>query len=111
MTEFSNRIDAQRNILKIVNAYINKKEHLLGLSGKAIERWCSINQISSETELVEKITEVSRKLFFLANKSQEQVTNEYKSISHEISYLTNTISDLLADGFDKGVHQSKNTPL
>lgn len=94
MTEFSNRVDAQRHILKIVNATIHNKEQLLSLSSKAIKRWCTINKINCESELVTKITEASEKLFFLANKSQEQITNEYKNISLEINTITHVISNL-----------------
>lgn len=42
-----------------------------------------------------EITKASEKLFFLANKSQEQITNEYKEISSEISNITINISHLV----------------
>lgn len=96
MTEFSNRIDAQRHILKIVNSSMNVSEPLLSLSNKSIKRWYTVNQINNELSLVGKITEASEKLFFLANKSQEQITGEYKSISREISEITNEIKILSA---------------
>jgi hypothetical protein len=41
--------------------------------------------------LVELIREVSAKLFFLANKSQEQVSDEYTAIRTEIATAYETI--------------------
>jgi hypothetical protein len=91
MSEFNNRIAAQRQILQIVNRKKWKKEELLGLSSKAIERWVSVNQINSELRLIELIRTASSKLFFLANKSQEQISDEYKTISLEIADISRKI--------------------
>lgn len=91
MNEFNNRIAAQRQILQIVNRKRWKKEELLGLSSKAIERWVFVNQINPESRLVELIITASGKLFFLANKSQEQISEEYKMISREIADISRTI--------------------
>lgn len=84
MSEFNNRIAAQRQILQVVNRKQWEKEELLGLSRKAIERWISVNRIHPESRLVELVRIASSKLFFLANKSQEQISDEYKMISREI---------------------------
>jgi hypothetical protein len=91
MNEFNNRIAAQRHILQIVNHKQWGKEELLGLSRKAIERWVSVNQINPESRLVELISNASAKLFFLANKSQEQISEEYKMISRDIADISRTI--------------------
>jgi len=91
MNEFNNRIAAQRQILQIVNRKRWKKEELLGLSNKAIERWISVNHMNPESRLVELIITASAKLFFLANKSQEQISEEYKMISREIADISRTI--------------------
>jgi predicted transcriptional regulator len=91
MNEFNNRIAAQRQILQIVNRKRWEKEKLLGLSSKAIERWVSVNQVNPESSLVELIRTASAKLFFLANKSQEQISEKYKMISKEIADISKTI--------------------
>jgi len=91
MSEFSNRISAQRHILQIVNRKRWEKEELLGLSSKAMERWISINQINPSCYLVELIKTASSQLFFLANKSQEQISEDYKMISQEISNISKKI--------------------
>src|SRR3984885_5030106 len=82
--EFNNRIDAQRTILCVVNRKKWRYEPLFGLSSKAIDRWVSVNRIEPSARLVRLVMEVSGKLFFLANKSQEQISDEYKSVRSEI---------------------------
>jgi hypothetical protein len=92
MSEFNNRIAAQRDILQVVNDR-TQKEELFGLSSKAIDRWTSANQVDPESRLVELIRTASGKLFFLANKSQEQITEEYATVSREISDLCRSIQE------------------
>jgi hypothetical protein len=108
MTEFSNRIDSQRNILKIINNSINKNEQLFSLSKKAINRWSSKNLIDPNSELVLNIIKASEKLFFLANKSQEQITSEYKLLSQEVSDITNKIKIQLEANSTTVKQNSKN---
>ena len=83
--EFNNRIAAQRAILRAVNRKVGSSEQLFGLSSKAIDRWVSVNNIEPSSRIVRLIKEVSAKLFFLANKSQEQVSDEYATIRAEIA--------------------------
>ena len=69
MSEFNNRISAQREILIVVNTG-GWREELFGLSSGAIDRWININKLEAESALVELIRQAANKLFFLANKSQ-----------------------------------------
>jgi hypothetical protein len=91
MNEFSNRISAQRNVLQLVNRKKWGKEELFGLSRKAIDRWISVNRIDPKSQLVKLVENASAKLFFLANKSQEQVSEEYRMISEEIAVIAKAI--------------------
>src|ERR1700728_3660226 len=91
MNEFNNRVAAQRRILQLVNRRDWEKEELFGLSSKAIERWIVVNRIDPEAQLVKLVKMVSAKLFFLANKSQEQVSEEYTTVSTEIASIARTI--------------------
>lgn len=88
MKEFSNRIAAQRRIIQTVNRKRWEKEELFGLSNKAIERWVFINHINPDSRLVELVKTASSKLFFLANKSQEQISNDYRKVSSEIAEIS-----------------------
>jgi hypothetical protein len=90
--EFNNRIAAQRAILKVVNSKNWETEDLFGLSSKAIERWVSINRIDVDSALVGLIKAAGEKLFFLANKSQEQVSAEYRGVSNEVAAIRDAIA-------------------
>lgn len=94
MNEFNNRIDAQREILKLVNSN-RRQEELYGLSSGAIDRWARVNDIDPSSELLRTVRESADKLFFLANKSQEQVTDEYRLLSVEIFELNQRIALLV----------------
>lgn len=90
MSEFSNRISAQRSILEIVNR-IEWKEELFGLSSGAIARWSNVNEISRDSEIVSLIDKAAEKLFFLSNKSQEQITEDYRRLSADVADLESRI--------------------
>lgn len=94
--EFNNRIDAQREVLSLVNG-LDWKEELYGLSSGAIDRWTNVNGIDSSSDLSRAVCESASKLFFLANKSQEQVTDEYRLLSAEVYDLTQRIARIVSD--------------
>lgn len=91
MSEFRNRIAAQRQVLRIINRRQWRKEELFGLSCKAIERWILVNTIDPDCRVVELVKAISGKLFFLANKSQEQVSNDYGLISRGVAAISRWI--------------------
>jgi hypothetical protein len=91
MSEFKNRMATQRQILQLVNCKEHQNEELFGLSSKAIERWATVNAIDPNSKLLSLIKTASGKLFFLANKSQEQISEDYRTASHEIGELTSAI--------------------
>jgi len=90
--EFNNRIAAQRAILQVLNSKAWDAEDLFGLSIKAIDRWVSANSIDPNSKLVKLVKDASAKLFFLANKSQEQISIEYKTVSDEIIAICDAIA-------------------
>ncbi|MBR9884378.1 MAG: hypothetical protein GYB21_12295 [Oceanospirillales bacterium] len=85
MSEFNNRISAQRDALRIVNGSGLFIESLLSLTEKAIERWSKNNQLDAHDTIIALLKAMSGTLFFLANKSQEQVTEDYKVLSDKVS--------------------------
>ncbi|ENJ2786050.1 hypothetical protein AB0656_000458 [Vibrio parahaemolyticus] len=92
MSEFRNRIESQREAIKIVNSFHLYGEPLFSLTEKSINRWVSINQIDPEAEHVNLVIQASKKLFFLANKSQEQITEDYKKLSKDVEDIFVKIS-------------------
>lgn len=85
MNEFNNRISAQRDALKIVNGSGLFIESLLSLTEKAIDRWSRNNKLDAHDPLITLLKSMSGTLFFLANKSQEQITEDYKVLSDKVS--------------------------
>ncbi len=99
MDEFLNRITAQRRVINIINKHEQFIFPLVGLSAKSIERWKKENLLSDNSQLLQLVYLIASKLFFLANKSQEQITNEYrllsKTVNELIIYLESDFSKLI----------------
>jgi hypothetical protein len=91
MSEFNNRIAAQRYVLRMVNGRRWEREELFGLSRKAIDRWAAVNRLDPKSPLVALVEAASSKLFFLANKSQEHISDEYKATASEIALIAKAI--------------------
>nr|WP_321255913.1 hypothetical protein [uncultured Pseudodesulfovibrio sp.] len=91
MSEFSNRIKAQRELLRIVNTKMTSEEELYGLSESAIDRWISAYRLPKESKISKLLKAASGQLYFLANKSQEQITDEYKSLIEEFRTIAEAI--------------------
>ena len=87
MSEFNSRINAQRQVIKLVNSFNLYEEPLFSRSGKAIDRWVLHNSINPKQKHVLILKDISLKLLFLANKSQEQITEDYKNLSTEVTFL------------------------
>lgn len=94
MSEFLNRIDLQREVIKIVNEG-KQKFKISGLSIKAIEKWQNENQVSSNSEILNVLKIISGKLYFLSNKSQEQITEDYQNLSREVTLYLGNLKHLI----------------
>jgi len=55
------------------------------------------NRLKSDSVLVALIRQAADKLFFLSNKSQEQITEDYKHLSGEVSALTAQIKQTVTN--------------
>ena len=88
---FSDRMDAQRAILKQINQRAWPREELFSLSDGAIRRWISTNRLEPDDEVVRLVREAGDVLLFLANSSQEQVSPEYISRSLNVAEILERI--------------------
>ncbi len=86
-TEFTNRMDIQRQVLKIVNSLAHSDEELLGLSDGAITRWAKSGRRTQDDSVVCLLRQISDKIAFLATKSQEQISESYKRTISEVPDL------------------------
>jgi hypothetical protein len=96
MSDFNNRIAAQRDVLVIVNT-LTWKEPLYGLSAGAMDRWKKANAIEESSLLASLLVEAADQLFFLSNKSQEQITEEYKSLVRTVRDITQKIKLVISE--------------
>jgi hypothetical protein len=90
--EFNDRVSAQRSLLRAINSVQWAAEPLFGLSRKAIDRWINLNGINASSALADLVLATSSKLFFLANKSQEQVSEEYQLVQSELIVARDAIA-------------------
>lgn len=102
--EFQNRVEAQREVIRVVNSAIQLNEQLMGLASKAIGRWVIRNNIDDSNNAVTKIYDIAGQLFFLATKSQEPIDGDYAKVSSEvyksISELEKMIESFETNGED-----------
>ena len=94
MSEFGDRVQAQRVLLQIVNSTVWPEE-LFGLSSQAITRWADRSGISPSSETVTLLRKASDRLSFLANRSQMQVSDEYRRLSRDVENVTDEIRGAL----------------
>ena len=87
MSEFVNRMAAQRRLVRVVNAH-PWIEELFGLSLPAINRWAGANQLRRESAEVDLVMAAAEALSFLATRSQEQVSADYEHVCAEVTRLT-----------------------
>lgn len=90
MTEFGDRIRAQREVLRVVNS-VAWPEELFGLSNQAIRRWTERNGIPPGSEVVIHLRVASERLGFLANRSQMQVSDDYRRAWQDMQNATGHI--------------------
>ncbi|URX62039.1 hypothetical protein KR767_18640 [Luteibacter anthropi] len=88
MNDFINRVDTLRQVLNLVNSRVRGQEELFGLSEKAISRWEAVNGIDPAQSLSTCLRELAMALQTLANKSQESVTDEYRTKAFKVYGLT-----------------------
>lgn len=107
MDEFQNRMKAQREILNIVNGY-QLREELCGLSEQAISRWAIANELGANAKVVTLLRRAAELLSFLATKSQEQITDEYRARMEDVSLVIKKLRcsyNLSAPGDDDKVRR------
>ena len=92
--EFSDRMNAQRAILKQINGIPWPNEELFALSEDAIQRWTSVNYLKQDQEIVQLARAAGDALLFLANASQDQVSSEYSSRKSNITSIFERLRSL-----------------
>lgn len=97
MSEFSNRVEAQRQILGVVNTKSWKNEQLFALNQKAIQRWMIANQVQPSSGLVRLLYEASAQIFVMANHSDDPIAGAYLLTREKVSSIENQIREELTN--------------
>jgi len=95
MDEFVGRMATQRRILDTVNSHIVSNEKLFGLSAATIRRWEVASGLAPSMEVVVLLQKLSSELFFMATRSQEPVSDEYKTRSRNIALLVEQLENIV----------------
>lgn len=95
MDEFVSRMATQRRVLDLINSRLELHEELFGLSSSAIDRWAASNQLSPSSEVVRQVKEISSELFFMATRSQEPVSSEYKLRREKIIQAVTALENIV----------------
>lgn len=105
MNEFLDRMALQRSVLRVVNRSGHQSELLFGLSQKAIERWMRGNGGDTSSPIVEKVVHISKLLFFLANRSQDSICDEYRDCAGTIAAIQTDLEQLCPEQIKKGANK------
>jgi hypothetical protein len=97
MTEFNSRIEAQRQVLQIVNSR-PWAEELFSLSSKAIQRWIFVNRLNAGSSIVSLVQLAAKELFFLANHSEDQISREYLTSAQQIAEIARLLKTEMQGG-------------
>jgi hypothetical protein len=74
MSNFQNRVQAEREVLNIINMkFRTRNPQLCGLSEAAIRLWQSSSAVAPDGAIVSELLEVSFKIMRLANRSSESI--------------------------------------
>ena len=96
-SDFIDRMQAQREMLKCVNSRDWPVAQLSALSDSAIKRWVLANDLRPDSALVSVVVKAGEALGFLANESQQQVSDEYRRQSLDFRSLIEAASNHLED--------------
>ena len=96
MSEFLNRVEAQRQILRIVNERPWKREQLFALNSKAIQRWTSANQIDTSEPVVHLLSVASAEIFIMANHSDDPIAGEYQMTQGRVTAIASELKATLS---------------
>ena len=93
--EFVNRMQAQREVIELINLNEKNDIQLCGLSVGAVESWYKMSEIKNKNNIKKKLEEISSKLSFLASESQQQISKKYENIESEFKALFEDLKAIL----------------
>jgi hypothetical protein len=96
MGEFSSRVEAQRQILKVVNGRPWPREQLFALTTAAIQRWTSANGVDASTTFVKLLNSASAQIFVMANHSDDPIAGSYALSKQKVAAIAQQVGEELS---------------
>jgi hypothetical protein len=96
MGEFSSRVEAQRQILKVVNSRDWSGEQLFAVTTAAIQRWASTNGLDTSTAVVKLLHSASAQIFVMANHSDDPIAGTYSLSKQRVVVLARQVQEELS---------------
>jgi hypothetical protein len=96
MGEFSSRVEAQRQILKVVNSRDWLGEQLFAVTTTAIQRWASTNGFDTSTTIVKLLHSASAQIFVMANHSDDPIAGTYAMSKQRVVVLARQLQEELS---------------
>jgi len=98
MSKFQNRVQAEREVLNIINMkFRNRNSQLCGLSEAAIRLWQNSSTTTPDGAIVSALLEVSFKVMRLANRSSESIEPIDKDLQVDVAASVERVKTLLRD--------------
>jgi hypothetical protein len=97
MSEFSSRMETQRQILRLVNERIGSNEKLFALNSKAIQRWRAANNIEASAHIVQLLVAASNRLFVMSNHSDDPIAGTHQLMRESVKAIQDQIRAMLVN--------------
>jgi hypothetical protein len=96
MGEFSSRVEAQRQILKVVNSRDCLGAQPFAVTTAAIQRWASTNGLDTSTAVVKLLHSVSAQIFVMANHIDDPIAETYSLSKQRVVVLARQVQEELS---------------
>jgi hypothetical protein len=103
MGEFSSRVEAQRQILKVVNSRDWSGEQLFAITTPAIQRWASTNGLDTSTAIVKLLHSASAQIFVMANHSDDPIAGSYALSKQKVLSIAQQVREELSSWDSRGL--------
>ncbi len=98
MNSFLRKVEAERNVLSVVNIHTSGKGQLTGLSSSSISNWCIFHGVSEDSKASRSLRSLANLCNSLSDRSNENFvripTERLQKITAETVVLRNTLAVL-----------------
>ena len=112
MNTFLSKVDAEREVLRVVNQIMRTGNQLAGLSARSIAAWQSRSGIAYDDPCIRLLLDLADDCQTLSNRSNENFLplpeKKTQEINGRIAALRRTLSRVTKESDNEGVQTSSN---